>query len=145
MARREARVADYLETIPAITTIVDQRIFDVDYRVAGWNTAPIDVLDPDGFIMPTIVVDDTGSSRTIGGPTTAREPRIEVWIFATRFPNGVDACDNLAIEIDQALDGWQDPVSRELYTYVDTQGKQFVEDGVLDRVYFRVAGIPVRR
>lgn len=147
MARLETLVADYLTTIPAITAIVgtgtNAKVLDFDYRGAGWNTAPITILDAYGqFIRPTIVVDDAGANRPFWSRVSmAREQTIRVWVFGNRTADHADAIDTIGSILDRELHQFQEPVTGRFLTWQNRLGKVPADDGIYDYTDFRAAGI----
>lgn len=141
VARRETRVKNRLLADTTIQNLADQRVFDTDYRVSGWNSAPVDVLDQDGLMQPSIVVTDGTVARPIGVFDTARTAQIMVWTFANRSPHGADAVASMMDRVETLLHHWQDPTNRDFYVFTSRQGRQFVEDGVMDTMLFSVAHV----
>lgn len=147
MARLATLIADHLSEIAEITTLVggedNPRVFDLDYRVAGWNTAPVSVLDPRGLMLPTLVVDDMGSTRPVfSNMTMAEEDTIGVWVFVSRTRPGILTADTLMRLVKDTLNGWQEPTTRRTVHWTMRLGQVPAEDGVYDRQDFRLAGIP---
>lgn len=148
MARLETLIADHIKTIPAITAIVgvgsEAKVLDFDYRGAGWNTAPTEVLDQYGhFIRPTLVVDDAGSSKPFWSRViVAREQTIRIWAFGNRTAAHADAIDELMTILDAEMHTFQEPVTGRFLTWQSRLGKVPADDGMYDYTDFRAAGIP---
>lgn len=149
MSRLTTLVANRLKTRPVITALTgsgaNARIFDVDYRVAGWNTAPVPVVDPYGLLIGvTIVVADSGSQvPPFSRMRMAEEDTIFVWAFAKRTAQGADQVDTVLREAKRALNQWQEPATMRLLLWNMRLGLVPAEDGVYDRASFRAAGIPI--
>lgn len=144
MARLATLVATRLKTVSAITALTGARVLDLDYRSAGWQTAPVPVLTELGVIQPTLVVDDQGSTTPVfSRMRMAEETTIAVWAFAPNTAQGADQVDTLIQAVRRSLDGWQEPATRVLLTRTLRLGQVPAEDGITDRIDFRAAGVPI--
>lgn len=126
-----------------VTGITADRVLDFDYRASGWNTAPVEVFDQDGLIMPTIVVDDNGATTPMFGRMVDGEHNsIYIWAFSVRSYGGHQEVHALMDAAKRVLQYWQDPVTRGITMFNGRTGMVTADDGVLDRMEFRVSGIP---
>lgn len=135
-------VADWLSGDEAIDAIAGERILDFDYRTSGWNTAPVDVFDADGLMLPTIIVDDNGATQPFTGPRHAEEGSIFIWAFSTRSMVGHDDVETMMRLIRSRLRDWQEPVSRASLHWTLRLGKITADDGTYDRHTYRVGVVP---
>lgn len=132
----------YLLWSNAIYAIVGDRVLDMDYRAAGWDTAPVAVMNADDIMMPTLVVDDQGGSHPFMGPKDAEDSLVYVWSFSSRSTAGHQHCSDLFRLTKAILTSDITPVTKVSIRYVERTGVVIADDGVYDRVIYKVSGIP---
>lgn len=141
--RLASRMAGRLATNATIFSLAGPRILDFDYRTTSWNAAPVEVMDADGLMLPTIVVDDRGASSPIFGRMNDGEHAlVYVWAFSTRTKGGLDEVHALMNAVKRALHYWQDPVTKGVAIWAGRLGSSSPDDGSMDRTEFRVSGVP---
>ena len=139
-------VAARLASDPEIAAICGDRVLDVDYRLSGWNSAPVEVTDQDGIMLTTLVVDDNGADRPLfgAGPQGAESGSIYVWAFGNRSLTARNEISVLMRRAKAMLDGWHDPATKAQVRFSIRIGSVTADDGVYDRTEFAVVGIPER-
>jgi len=137
------RIATLLRQDGTIQFHCGQRVYGFDIRQTGAVEAN-SVYDAEGFLQPTICIDDRGGLRRRDAPSGSYNDTLDVWVLAERFPAGSATLDALVGRIVTILHRWQDGPTKALLTYSGRLGQQYdppPDSGMLDRVSFAKSGI----
>lgn len=137
-------IADILKGHWFIHDTCGDRVLSEDYRVSGWNTAPVTVTDQDGLFMPTIVVDDQGEQEDFfffGAPPNASRTAFFVWIFSSRGRDSGRNLESLTMAVRQTLHGASLPKVKGNVLFSGRIGRVIADDGQYDRLTFSIGSI----
>lgn len=134
----------YLAQDTTITSYTSTRIYEREIRGAGPEAA--DIYGPNGYVLPTIILNDVGGTGAPLGPQGAYNDRLEVTVIAQNSSDatkGRPALNALTTRLVQKLHRYQDPTLKAYLTIADRTG--FVPDpspetGAQERLTFAVAG-----
>ena len=141
MSALATAIAADLAADPVIAGIVNGRITDRDIRRTGWERNST-YFDTDGFIRPSLMVDDAGDLRPPFGHTAEMLATVYVWGFAPRTTAGRTALDTLMARTQVLMHRWQDPDTGAMALPSGRLGQQTDDtDAVMDRVELSVSGV----
>lgn len=101
------RIVRALTQTASVVSDATGGIYDRDLRRTGSGSTPL-AFDPDGDIMPTVMVDDAGDVREPFSHRTAMQGTVYVWVFAGRSVKGEEQVEDLVRKIRGVLLGWRD-------------------------------------
>lgn len=138
-----APIADIVAALSADATIAGvagTRIYDRDVRRVGWESLIDEAFDEDGDLLPLLMVDDAGASRSaFGSPIEAG--LVYVWAYAARTDSGRAAIATLMERVLAVMDGLQLGSPGPMVRWAGRLGQQDDDDAVFDRTTLQVAGV----
>lgn len=130
-----------LKADTTITNLVGTRVADDEIRRSGWESDPT-YFDSDGVIMPTLTVDDSGSTRPAFGHRAERAGLVYVWGFAPRTTAGRTTLDDLMERVELLMFGWHLPETGAEVVPAGRLGRTNDDAGaIFDRVSLQINGV----
>ena len=142
MTTMAGHVAARLVQDTQIVSYVADRVFAWDIRADGPDAHP-ETRGPFGFLVPHIVVDDQGGTRSPFGAQGTYQDAIGVWVFAEHSVTGRAAIEALTARILIRLHRWQEANTKAQLFFANRTG--FIADpppatGAQEQLRFTVAG-----
>ena len=143
MTTMATHIAARLAQDTTIASLCSTRVYEYDIRLDGPDAHP-EITGPYGFTLPYIVVDDSGGTQALFGPTSGYIDQPRVWIFAENSTSGRSAIEQVADRARFRLHRWQETNTKALLKYASRTGFQADPPpgtGAMDVLTFSVAGI----
>ncbi len=132
-------IVTYLMQDTQIVSYTSNRVYPFDVRMAGPGVANPVYTTAEGYLLTSLIVDDSGGVAALNAPSGATRDRLHVWILAES--NDRLEVETLADRLLVKLHRYQDPTSKAILTYAERLGIQPdppASTGILDRITFTV-------
>jgi hypothetical protein len=146
MATIATHVKTYLLLDGPVASIVANRVYDTDVRIAGPNATVPTYRTANGFTLSHIIVDDTGGLAAPFGPSGSFIDRLAVYIITPATTTGRAEMETLRNRLMVKLHRWQEANTKALLSYADRTGYQMDPPPMnagMDVLTFSVAGIAI--
>lgn len=106
----EIEICEAIDRIPIVSSAVQGRIMHMDFRAAEWKNPvnykeePITVMQTGGYILPSVVVDMTGTRRSLVLRGAGRYmDGGDIWLYTPRGLAGRRLIRNMMQAIEDSL------------------------------------------